>query len=91
MQTAQGLFKKAFPESPAPLSWILNGGKLHSKAQALPRQGDILYTGHTDGRVRVWAAGSVVPELRGTVPFDSGGAGAKLRPVSVIEVSLLGL
>lgn len=43
--------------------------------------------GHEDGRVRVWDATAAVPELRATVPFDSGGAGPKLKPVVTSQVT----
>lgn len=87
MQTAQSLFQKAYPDlSSSQWRWVLDGGKLVGKHQAQPSQGDVIFTGHSDGRVRVWSAGTSVPLLQATVPFDSGGAGAKLRAVSAIQV-----
>lgn len=83
-------FHKAFPEvQGSQWRWVLNGGKPAGKHQAAPTSGDILFTGHKDGRVRVWLAGAAVPVLAATVPFDSGGAGAKLRSVTALEVDLL--
>lgn len=50
---------------------------------------DIYLTGHSDGRVRLWDVAANTPSLLFTVPFDSGGAGAKLRAVSALKVSPL--
>lgn len=38
-----------------------------------------------DGRLRIWDATAAVPELLVTVPFDSGGAGAKLKAISIFQ------
>ncbi|BDA45161.1 hypothetical protein COCOBI_06-6410 [Coccomyxa sp. Obi] len=53
-----------------------------------PRPGapSLYLTGHRDGRVRVWDTTAEVPSLLATVPFDAGGAGGKLRPVSAMQV-----
>ena len=48
--------------------------------------GDLLYTGHRDGRVRVWDASSEVPVLLTTVPFDAGGQTGRLRGVTAVDV-----
>ena len=48
--------------------------------------GDLLYTGHRDGRVRVWDASSEVPMLLATVPFDAGGQTGRLRGVTAVDV-----
>ena len=48
--------------------------------------GDLLYTGHRDGRVRVWDASSEVPVLLATVPFDAGGQTGRLRGVTAVDV-----
>ena len=48
--------------------------------------GDLLYTGHRDGRVRVWDATSEVPVLLTTVPFDAGGQTGRLRGVTAVDV-----
>ena len=37
----------------------------------------------------MWDTMSAVPELRATVPFNSGGSGGKLRPVTAIAVRFL--
>jgi hypothetical protein len=48
--------------------------------------GDLLYTGHRDGRVRAWDASSEVPVLLATVPFDAGGQTGRLRGVTAVDV-----
>jgi len=48
--------------------------------------GDLLYTGHRDGRVRVWDASSEVPVVLTTVPFDAGGQTGRLRGVTALDV-----
>lgn len=37
--------------------------------------------------MRIWDATAAVPDLRVTVPHDSGGAGPKLRAVSALKAS----
>lgn len=39
--------------------------------------------------MRVWDVTGNVPGLLATVPFDSGGPGVRLRPVSCLQVLLL--
>ncbi|KAK9908560.1 hypothetical protein WJX75_009693 [Coccomyxa subellipsoidea] len=46
----------------------------------------LYFTGHRDGRVRVWDMAGEVPGLLATAPFDAGGAGGKLRAVCAMEV-----
>ena len=66
--------------------WVFDGGKPSERSAPPPGVSDLLFTGHKDGRVRVWDATFAVPALVATVPFDSGGAGAKLRSVAALEV-----
>ncbi len=54
-----------------------------------PGAPSLYFTGHQDGRVRVWDTTAEVPLLLATVPFDAGGAGGKLRPVSAMQVPSL--
>lgn len=42
-----------------------------------------------DGRVRAWDVAAATPRLLDTVPFNSGGAGAKLRRVTAMQVQTL--
>ena len=65
---------------------MLDAGEPAGAHQVKPTCATILYTGHNDGRVRVWTADTLVPQLQATVPFDSGGAGPKLKSVTVIKV-----
>lgn len=66
--------------------WVFDGGKPAECSASPAGVSDLLFTGHKDGRVRIWDATFAVPALLATVPFDSGGAGAKLRSVVALEV-----
>lgn len=48
---------------------------------------DLYFTGHRDGRVRVWELSTNVPALLATVPHDSGGPGGRLRGVTALQAS----
>lgn len=68
--------------------WVFGGGKPpHLEDAAEGTSDHVLLTGHSDGRVRVWDLATEVPGLLATVPFDSGGAGTRLRAVTAIQVS----
>lgn len=66
--------------------WVFSGGGKPAARQAPLGGSDLYFTGHEDGRVRVWDATGNVPGLLATVPFDSGGPGVRLRPVSCFQV-----
>ena len=66
--------------------WVFSGGGKPPARQAPLGGSDLYFTGHEDGRVRVWDATGNVPGLLATVPFDSGGPGVRLRPVSCFQV-----
>lgn len=68
--------------------WVFSGGSQGPGRQAPLGGSDLYFTGHEDGRVRVWDATGNVPGLLATVPFDSGGPGVRLRPVSCFQVRL---
>jgi hypothetical protein len=76
--------------------WVLSGGQPPASAAAAAAEGPaaasieeqpppLYVTGHQDGRVRAWDMRAEVPALLATVPFDAGGAGAKLRPVCALQ------
>lgn len=67
--------------------WVFSGGSRPPPALCPPGSSDLFFTGHEDGRVRVWDATGSVPGLLATVPFDSGGPGVRLRPVSCFQVT----
>ena len=66
--------------------WVFSGGGPLEPARVPPGISDLYFTGHEDGRVRVWDVTAKVPGLLATVPFDSGGPGVRLRPVSCLQV-----
>ena len=73
--------------------FVFSGGSppaaLEAAAESGSRSGfpgDLLYTGHRDGRVRVWDASSEVPVLLAMVPFDAGGQTGRLRGVTAVDV-----
>ena len=66
--------------------WVFSGGGKPPARQAPLGSSDLYFTGHEDGRVRVWDTTGNVPGLLATVPFDSGGPGVRLRPVSCFQV-----
>ena len=68
--------------------FVFSGGRAPEATAAGGQQADLLYTGHQDGRVRVWEAGGEVPVLLTAVPFDGGGQTGRLRGVTAIEVRL---
>ncbi len=55
-------------------------------SETQPAAAPLYFTGHQDGRVRVWDMSGEVPGLLATVPFDAGGAGGKLRAVCAMQV-----
>ena len=65
--------------------WVMGGGRAPETAKA-PGAAAAWLSGHRDGRARVWDLAASVPRLLATVPFDSGGAGGKLRAVCALEV-----
>lgn len=67
--------------------WVFSGGGRPPPHHGPPGSSDLYFTGHEDGRVRVWDATGSVPGLLATVPFDSGGPGVRLRPVSYFQVT----
>lgn len=67
--------------------WVFSGGRPPQQAEVPPGSSDLYFTGHEDGRVRVWDATGSVPALLATVPYDSGGPGVRLRPVSCLQVT----
>lgn len=68
--------------------WVFGGGKPpHLEDAAEGTSNHVMLTGHSDGRVRVWDLATEVPGLLATVPFDSGGAGTRLRAVTAVQVS----
>lgn len=67
--------------------WVFSGGGRPPPRHAPPGSSDLYFTGDEDGRVRVWDATGSVPGLLATVPFDSGGPGVRLRPVSSFQVT----
>ena len=72
--------------------WVFSGGGRLKPVTPLSGSSDLYFTGHEDGRVRVWDVTGHVPSLLTTVPFDSGGPGVRLRAVTCLEVaSSLGL
>ena len=68
--------------------WVFSGGG-RPEPRRFTGSSDLYFTGHEDGRVRVWDVTGNVPGLLATVPFDSGGPGVRLRPVSCLQVLLL--
>ncbi|KAK9795881.1 hypothetical protein WJX73_006395 [Symbiochloris irregularis] len=62
---------------------LCNGGRPPG-----PREGDILLTGHVDGRIRCWDMSAASPVLLATVPFNSGGPGTKLRKVCAMQADM---
>jgi len=86
IQAAQGMTASAASSGPAKWRWIFDGGRPANQPRSIPDRSELLYTAHKDGRVRVWGCATAALELHATVPFDSGGAGAKLRAVSALEV-----
>ena len=66
--------------------WVFSGGGRPMPGSASPGSSDLYFTGHEDGRVRVWDVTGNVPGLLATVPFDSGGPGVRLRPVTCLQV-----
>ena len=66
--------------------FVFSGGRGPEPAIGGGPQADLLYTGHQDGRVRVWEVVGEVPVLLTTVPFDGGGQTGRLREVTAIEV-----
>lgn len=78
---------KSLVPSEDPPSSTDEGDPSASADEPQPEAASALYfTGHRDGRVRVWDMAAEVPGLLATVPFDAGGAGSKLRSVSTIQV-----
>jgi hypothetical protein len=69
--------------------WVFGGGAPPPPAEGSVGPCDVLFTGHVDGRVRVWDATGEVPLLLAAVPFDSGGSTGRLRAVTCLEVALL--
>ncbi|KAK9818994.1 hypothetical protein WJX81_004841 [Elliptochloris bilobata] len=65
--------------------WVMGGGRPPNATDA-PAAGLAWLSGHRDGRVRAWDLATNVPRLLATVPFDSGGAGGKLRAVCAMMV-----
>ena len=68
--------------------WVFSGGRPHQQSELPIGNTDMYFTGHEDGRVRVWDVTGSVPALLATVPFDSGGPGVRLRPVSCLQVAI---
>ena len=66
--------------------WTFNGGRPAAPPRSVLQRSELLFTAHKDGRVRVWGCATAALDLHATVPFDSGGAGARLRAVSALEV-----
>ncbi|KAK9811618.1 hypothetical protein WJX72_007037 [[Myrmecia] bisecta] len=66
--------------------WVFAGGAPPQRPAGAAGACDLYLTGHRDGRVRVWDMTSNVPDLLATVPFDSGGAGGRLREVTALQV-----
>lgn len=85
LQAAQGPVLNA-DRSADRWRWVLDGGQPSAQNHAPEGASDLLFTGHKDGRVRVWDLECSVPHLLLTVPFDAGGAGTKLRQVTALEV-----
>ncbi|KAL0052569.1 hypothetical protein WJX82_004051 [Trebouxia sp. C0006] len=69
--------------------WVFSGGGRPQPASPSPGNSDLYFTGHEDGRVRVWDVTSNVPGLLTTIPFDSGGPGVRLRAVTCLQVDVL--
>ena len=67
---------------------MFSGGRPYRQAELPVGSSDMYFTGHEDGRVRVWDVSGSVPALLATVPFDSGGPGVRLRPVSSLQVGI---
>ncbi len=67
--------------------WVFSGGGRPQPASPSPGSSDLYFTGHEDGRVRVWDVTGNVPGLLTTIPFDSGGPGVRLRAVTCLQVS----
>lgn len=66
--------------------FVLSGGCPPEAVPAGALPTDLLFTGHADGRVRVWDACSEVPTLLCTVPHDAGGQTGRLRAVTCTQV-----
>ena len=69
--------------------WVFSGGGRPHPVTPTPGTSDLYFTGHEDGRVRVWDVTGHVPSLLTTVPFDSGGPGVRLRAVTSLQVLFL--
>ncbi|KAL0036450.1 hypothetical protein WJX77_008242 [Trebouxia sp. C0004] len=69
--------------------WVFSGGGRPQPASPSPGNSDLYFTGHEDGRVRVWDVTGNVPGLLATIPFDSGGPGVRLRAVTCLQVDVL--
>ena len=63
-------------------AWPFKGGDRGSGGQS--RRGALLFTGHRDGRVRLWDATLEAPQLLATTP--AGAATQRLRVVTALEV-----
>lgn len=69
--------------------WVFAGGGKPHPVTPTPGSSDLFFSGHEDGRVRVWDMTGSVPGLLTTVPFDSGGPGVRLRAVTCLQVGQL--
>ena len=85
--TALQSLKWQVPATASRWRWVFSGGHPPQPKHPPPGSSDLFFTGHEDGRVRVWDVTGNVPGLLATVPFDSGGPGVRLRPVSCFQVS----